>query len=236
MPDKSANTIAKAIYENHVLTFGPMKIIKTDVGSEYNNNVIKKLCEFMKTDHRVSTAYHHQTIGTVERSHSSLNAYIRAYLLEMKDDWDSYLRYFTYAYNISKHSSLSDKYSPFELVFAKIPTQPHEILSGRVEPLCNIDNYAYEAKYRLQIAHKDAKNIIEKIKIRSKEYYDRNVNKLNIKVNDLVKINKEPYEKLGRIKDGPFRVVEINSPNATIELENGKFYTIHNNRLTKYSN
>lgn len=86
VPDKSANTIAKAIYENHVLIFGPMKVMKTDVCSEYTNSVIRKLCEFMKTDHRTSTAYHHQTVGTIERSHSNLNAYIRAYLLEMADD------------------------------------------------------------------------------------------------------------------------------------------------------
>lgn len=63
-------------------------------------------------------------------------------------------QYFTYAYNISNHSSLADKYSPFELAFGKIPTQPHETLSGKVEPLYNVDNFAYEAEYRLQVAQR----------------------------------------------------------------------------------
>lgn len=69
------------------------------------------------------------------------------------------------------------------------------------------------------------------MKVRSKSYYDRNINELNIKLSDLVKINKEPHDK---IKDGPFKVVDINRPNVTIELENGKHYIIHCNRLTKY--
>lgn len=77
------------------------------------------------------------------------------------------------------------------------------------------------------------RELLKKMKIRSKSYYDRK--ELNIKINDLVKVNKEPYNKLGKIKDGTFRVVDINPPNATIELKNGKNYIIHCNRLTKYN-
>jgi len=38
-----------------------------------------------------STAHHHQTVGTVERSHRTFNEYIRSYISIDKNDWDEWL-------------------------------------------------------------------------------------------------------------------------------------------------
>lgn len=37
IPDKHSKTVAKAIFETHILTYGPMRTIVTDMGTEYKN-------------------------------------------------------------------------------------------------------------------------------------------------------------------------------------------------------
>lgn len=67
--NKSATTVAKAIFESFILTYGPMKTFITDMGTEYKNSIITELCKHLKIKNITSTAHHHQTIGVVERSH-----------------------------------------------------------------------------------------------------------------------------------------------------------------------
>ena len=88
-PDHTASTVAKAIFENFILIYGPMKKILTDRGTEYLNSVIEELCKLLKIPHNTSTAYHHRTLGTVERSHRTFNEYVRSYINDAKTDWDN---------------------------------------------------------------------------------------------------------------------------------------------------
>lgn len=52
IPNKSAKTIARAMVENFILVYGIMKIIKTDRGTEYNNELMREICEIIKIEHR----------------------------------------------------------------------------------------------------------------------------------------------------------------------------------------
>lgn len=135
---------AKAIFEKFILVHGPMRSIRTDRGTEYTNETLSELCKLMKVDHKISAAYHHQTVGTIERNHREFNKYIRQYLSENLQYWDDYLDYFTFCYNIDKHGSNNYKYSPFELVYARSPNLPSYLLTGQVQPLCK----SYRCKNR----------------------------------------------------------------------------------------
>lgn len=77
--DKTAKCMAKAIFENIILVFGPIKNKRSDRGIEYKNQVMQELCTLLDINHDISTAYHHQTVGTIERNHRTLNEYIRIY-------------------------------------------------------------------------------------------------------------------------------------------------------------
>lgn len=66
--DKSAKTVARAIFEKYILTFGPMRNIRTDRGTEYVNELMNELLHLMKIEHQKSTAYHHESLGTSENS------------------------------------------------------------------------------------------------------------------------------------------------------------------------
>lgn len=231
--NKSANSIAKAIIEHVILIFGPVKNIRTDRGTEYNNQLIKEICKLLDIKHDLSTAYHHQTVGSIERNHRTLNEYIRIYVTNM-DYWDEYIQYYTYCYNTSKHTAFDNKYSPYELVYGKTPREYNEILTGTIEPVYNIENYANELKFKLQVANKQAKQFVEKNKIINKKYYDHKINTFEVKSGDKIKIEKEPRNKYKPIYDGPFTVNEIDGVNITYTDNNNKKRTVHKNRTLLY--
>lgn len=237
IPNKEAKTVARAIFNDFILVYGPMRQMTTDMGTEYKNEVIAELCELLKVNHCVSTAYRHQTVGTVERNHRYFNEFIRAYISENLDHWEEYIKYFAFCYNISYSSSLDHKFTPYELVFNKHPGLPCQLLDNGVDPIYNVENFAKEAKYRLQKAHEQAKRLIEKAKMRNKEFFDRTSRPLNINVNDKILVEKEPYNKFKQIYSGPFIVKSIAEPNVLIlDPLTNKTKLIHKNRLRKFNN
>lgn len=50
----------------------------------------------------------------------------------------------------------------------------------------------------------------------------------------MVKIVKQPYDKFKYIYEGPYIVKNLKDKNVVIELENGKLYELHKNRVIKY--
>lgn len=103
--DKSAKSVARAIFEQFILKYGPMNEIRTDRGTEYRNEILHELCTLMQIKHNFSTSYHHESVGSVERSHRTMNEYIRSFVTDLTD-WDTYIHYFCLCYNMTNHSSL----------------------------------------------------------------------------------------------------------------------------------
>lgn len=227
--NKEAKTIAKALFENLILVYGTPKSIRTDLGTEYRNSIIKELCELCNITHNFSTAYHHETLGSIERNHREFNAYLRTYI--EADDWDIQLKYFTYCYNTSFHSSLNLEYTPFELIFGR-KANDIEILNQIISPVYNIENYIKIIKYTLQTCQKKAKEFIERSKFKNKQIYDKQINSIDLQINDLILVKQEPYSKFKPVYGGPFRVKEVNGNNVTIEI-NKNAYEIHKNRIIK---
>lgn len=195
IPNKQANTVVRAIFENVILFHGPMKILKPDRGSEFKNEIFEHLCKFLHVEQKFSTAYHHETVGTVERNYRNLNEYFRIFMNENLDHWEEYLLYFTFCYYTTNQSSFNDKYSPYELVYGKKPLFPKDFNTANVDPIYNIDNFAKIAKYRLQRANKIAGQILEKMKLRNKNLFDKKAKPSDLRVNDKVLTVVEPYNK-----------------------------------------
>ena len=229
IPNKLAKTVAKALVENCILIFGPIKKIISDMGSEYKNEVFAEMCVLLNIVHKTSTPYHHQTVGTVERSHRTLNEYLRTYLSSDKSDWDDWVKFFTYCFNTTPSSTHG--YSPFELVYGKTPAIFKFVMSNEVDPLYNVDSYQKEIKYRLQVAQRKAANLLQHAKQKSKNMYDKNANPQNIQVDDMVLLRDDAGHKLDSLYKGPYRVLETdNIGNCKIEV-NKKKVIVHKNRL-----
>lgn len=235
IPNKEAATVAKAIIQSSILIYGTPKEILTDMGTEYRNNILHEICKILQIEHNFSTPYHHETVGSIERNHRTFNEYVRAYLSDNNNDWDELLAYFTLCYNTTPHSSFNHKYSPFELVFGRIPNPPIFFSQNQIEPIYNFDSLATQLKFKLQLAHKHAKILLENSKIRNKNNYDKSIKPINLNINDKVLIVDETRNKHNPIYKGPYVIELIDECNVTIfDPKKQKTKLVHKNNIRKY--
>ena len=74
--------------------------------------------------HDLTTPYHPQTNGQVERGNDVIKNMISMYVNEYHTDWNDYLLFVTFAYNTTVQTST--KMSPFELMYGRKVTTPED--------------------------------------------------------------------------------------------------------------
>ena len=121
--------LAEVIYENVIRLFGVPEGIVTDRGTVFTSAYWSHLCSHLKIHRKLSTAFHPQTDGQTERQNQTIEAYLRSYCNDKKDDWVSILGLSEFVYNNSKHSSTG--LPPFCALYSYNPTLPHHV-KGRV--------------------------------------------------------------------------------------------------------
>lgn len=230
--NKKAQTVAKAIFENVFLIYGPSRKVLTDCGSEYINEVLRDVLKLLNIEHSTSTPYHHETLGVVERNHRTLNEYLRNYISGNKTDWDGWIKYFMFCYNTTP--STVHNYCPFELVFGKTPVIL-SFLKDNIDPVYNVDLYYQEIRNRLKIAHQNCQNLVTNMKINNKEIYDKRTNEVDIKENDLVLTDNPSRHKLDPLYKGPYKVKTVENSNCVLLDEKGNEHKIHKNRIKKFN-
>ena len=116
LPNKEAKTIAGALFKLFC-TIGFPKIIQSDNGTEFVNEVAKLMSQKLQVDHRLSTPYHPRSNGVAERYVRALKDTIRKQLEGRTDTWDAFLPLTQLQLNVraaSLHSS-----TPFSLFFGR---------------------------------------------------------------------------------------------------------------------
>jgi len=119
----TAENVADFIYEDIICRHGAPKIILTDQGSHFKNKIIDTLLHKFKIEHRLSSPYHPQTNGLVERFNKTLTT-----MLAKTNDifnWDLHIPSVLFAYRTTKHSTT--KYTPFYLNYGRNPVLPLDI-------------------------------------------------------------------------------------------------------------
>lgn len=231
--NKEAHTIAKAIVENFMLIFGTnIKAIRTDMGTEYKNTLFENINKYLNITHITSTAYHPETIGALERSHKSLNEFLRIFCNETKEDWDKWVHYFSYAYNTTPH--IAHNYAPFELVFGRVEKIQNDLIKNKIDPIYNVEDYYLELKYRLQVAFQRTREYLEQSKNNLITKQDK-INPIQLAVGSKVALKNENRKKLDAVYKGPFIVEKILDPNIIIKCPVSNIsQTVHKNRLIKF--
>jgi transposase InsO family protein/predicted aspartyl protease len=67
------------------------RAITSDRGVQFVNNFWKRLCELLKIERRLSTAYHPETDGATERRNQEVEAYLRSFVAYNQRDWGTLL-------------------------------------------------------------------------------------------------------------------------------------------------
>ena len=87
------------------------------------NQISLCLFSLTKTKHRISSAYHPQTNGLVERFNATLQCSLIKLVNDNQTDWDAHLDGVLFAYRTSVHKSTG--YTPFEIMFGRYIEAAH---------------------------------------------------------------------------------------------------------------
>lgn len=96
-------------------TFGLLKVIQTDQGTNFLSKLCSQVFESLNITHRISSAYHPQSQGMLERFHQTLKAMLRKYCIETGNEWNEGVPLLLFSIRETVQESL--KFSPSEFVF-----------------------------------------------------------------------------------------------------------------------
>ena len=179
---------------------------------------MKELCLSLGIQRNMSTAYHPQTDGQVERSHQETEAFLRHYVNHLQDDWSDWISLAEFQFNDKIHTSTKE--TLFYLNYGRHPWK------GDIDTN-NTSNVTVEGFLSQLIEARDkAKKAIAKSIESMKMAYDRGHRRTkSIKVNSLVWLeatnirSDRPSKKLAERRYGPFKVLEtIGEASFRLEL------------------
>lgn len=115
--EATAAETVKFVYEDIICRHGCPGKILTDRGTHFNNKLLQGLMEKFSIKHLMSTPYHPQTNGLVERFNRTLGEALARTAAEHLDEWDKYIAPVLFAYRTTKHTTT--KMTPFYLVYGR---------------------------------------------------------------------------------------------------------------------
>ena len=114
--DTTAETVARKLWKIFA-TVGLPKILQSDNGGEYANDVLNALIKLTGIDHRFISAYNPRADGKVERSIGTVMMIIKKLLHGTNKYWPLFVSFAQLAFN-NKVSSLTGS-TPFSLMFGR---------------------------------------------------------------------------------------------------------------------
>jgi transposase InsO family protein len=87
LTNKRAETVAWALLTTWICRYGWMNILHSDNGTEFVNQVMNNICDWLGIIRTTTTAYHSQGNGMCERANRSLKQALTCLLLEHGTGW-----------------------------------------------------------------------------------------------------------------------------------------------------
>jgi len=125
LPDAKAISVVPFFYEDIICRHGCPKELLTDQGTHFVNELLDSLCNRLGVKHRLSTPYHPQTNGLVERFNKTLCEILAKYSIEYKEDWDVFLPSALFAYRTMRQNTT--RYEPFYLTYGRDAVMPIDL-------------------------------------------------------------------------------------------------------------
>ena len=159
---------------NFFTRYGLPKTVQSDQGTNFTSNIFKQVMEQLGISHRLSSAYHPESQGALERFHQTLKSMLKKYCYENEKDWDKGVPYVLFAAREATQESLG--FSPFELVYGHSVRGPlkllHETWLTDSEPI-GLLSYVDKFKNRLYHAFNHVKIHFPQMQERMRQNYDR---------------------------------------------------------------
>ena len=243
--DQTAATTAMYLWQDFFSILGPPKRLISDRGPTFTSGIVTELCKLMGVDKLVTTAYHPEGNGQVERANRTIFNMIRTLGEDQKKCWSQHLPSIQFAYNSTR--SAVTGFSPHFLMFNVIPRIPVDFRfpTTRLEQFRKnktwrkLDEMIAAEWYRLKEAREVAITLSAQEAARQKRYYDMNTAKVALVEGDIVLQQASQYrgkrKTNDRWKGEAYEVIRrIGGEESSlyrIKNEEGEEQTVHRNKL-----
>ena len=170
-----AKNISKCLL--HMFTsVGIPREIQCDQGSNFCSNLFKEVLKELGIKQALSSAYHPQSQGCLERFHQTFKCMLKKYCLETNHDWDEHVDLLLFALRECPQESLG--YSPFELLYGRQIRGPLKVLKDqwfsdvKDSPNIPITQYVSNLRERLATVRKLAISNLNKSQSKMKKQFD----------------------------------------------------------------
>ena len=120
-----AEGLAKLFRDNVWKLHGLPESIISDRGPQFAAGLMRELNRMLGIESKLSTAFHPQTDGQMERFNQELEQYLRMFIDHRQEQWPDQLGMAEFAYNNKMHSST--KVSPFKANYGQDPRMEFEM-------------------------------------------------------------------------------------------------------------
>jgi hypothetical protein len=212
--EATAKETVEFIMEEIICRHGCPEKIVSDRGTHFKNELVDGLMKKFQIKHNLSTPYHPQTNGLVERFNKTLGESL-AKLEKEEGEWDKKISQVLFAYRTKRQEST--KISPFYLVYGRNDKLPLDKDNEEI----TINNRIQELIEELPKTRNEAKKQIKKSQEKQKKYHDKRVKiKEDFEIGEKVLYYKAAMEKqwTGKLEEkwkGPYYIHEI--------LKNGSY-------------
>ena len=188
MKRKTCRSVAKTFFQHYVLVFGlPIQLTLTsDNGMEFKGQFQKALLHVLGINSIYICPYTPNSNGMIERSNRSLISILSKYAMHEPHKWAHYLPFAVLAMN-SAISESSDA-SPFELIHGIPMKQAIDIQIPPPVKFVTKDQRAAHKYWSTQLMkiRSLARDQLYKAKTKQKKYYDKSAKDHNLKLADVV--------------------------------------------------
>jgi hypothetical protein len=203
--DGVASIYFKQVFPLHGI---PKKII-SDRGPQFAARSMRALYKCLGIDAGLTTAYHPQANGQVERKNQEVEIYLKLFTGKRQDDWADLLP--TVEFVINSRLNLATGHTPFELLYGYTPD--FTIPVGRPSGIPVLDKHLQN----LQVVRKDAEAALRLSKKQMQTDVEQCMKPYKFNVGDKVWLQAKQIKvhqqsaKLGPKQLGPFEITEVRS-------------------------
>ena len=211
IPNKSAETVARALCDVVIYRHGIPESLLTDRGLEFDNKHMTMLADALGIDKKRISAFHPQANGAVERVNQTIGSLLRRNAQEYEGSWDTQLGLVRFQYMSVPHSVTG--LSPFFLTYGRHPRSPEAVLGESGGARQSVSESVW-AKRLLEDLGKAHQTVVAREDQKKKERIERSqqtAHSVEYEKGDrvFIKIPKKPGQpgKLQPRWDGPFVVI-----------------------------
>src|SRR2546421_9832893 len=212
MKEATVENVVKFIYEGIICRHGCPKIILSNRGTHFRNRLVEGLCEKFEIKHKLSSPYHPQTNGLVERFNRTLCEGL-AKVTKKENEWDRYIESVLFAYRTIKHNTT--RRTPFFMVYGREAILPIDDYNQdrEISEKESLLKRIYEI-INLKERRNEVLDTIERSQEKQKQRHDERINEDKFEIGDKILLKDAAKEKqwsgkLSQKWKGPYYIHQV---------------------------